>query len=107
MGAVLPHPPLLEAARRKMSIDAYDCLYLSSVPEFLDAAKELGMATAYFAASPSDARDTSHPLVKGFTDILRSRDIGHRQVRRGPACVKPESERMRCSGFHHRPGIAR
>lgn len=75
VGAALPQPPLLEAARRKISIDAYDCLYLSSVPAFLDVGKDLGMSTAYFAASPKDAPVTSHPVVRGFADILQSKNI--------------------------------
>ncbi len=73
VGAVLPSPSLLEATRRKMSIDVHDCLYLSSVPEFLDAAELLGMNTAYFAASPNDLQETSHTVVRGFDDILRAR----------------------------------
>ncbi len=73
VGAALPHPPLLEATRRRMTVDAQDCLYLSSVPEYLDMAAKLQMNTAYFAASPADVLETSHTLVKGFDDILRSR----------------------------------
>ena len=73
VGAVLPGPPLLEAARRKMVVDANDCLYLSSVPQYLDEARELGMATAYFTASPNDMQETEHTLVRGFDDILRGR----------------------------------
>lgn len=73
VGATLPEPPLFEATRRVLSVDLYDCLYLSSVPEYLDAAAELGMATAYFAASPADVVETSHTLVRGFDDLLRGR----------------------------------
>ena len=73
VGATLPEPSLLEATRRTMSVDIYDCLYLSSVPEHLDAAAEVGMATAYFAASPADVLETSHTMVRGFSDILRGR----------------------------------
>lgn len=73
VGATLPEPSLLEATRRTMSVDVYDCLYLSSVPEHLDAAAEVGMATAYFAASPADVLETSHTMVRGFSDILRGR----------------------------------
>ena len=76
VGAVLPEPPLFEATRRVMSVDLYDCLYLSSVPAYLDAAADLGMATAYFAASPADVQETEHTLVKGFDDILRGRTTG-------------------------------
>lgn len=73
VGAALPEPPLFEATRRMMSVDLYDCLYLSSVPEYLDAAAEMGMATAYFAASPNDLQETEHTVVRGFDDILRGR----------------------------------
>lgn len=73
VGAALPEPPLFEATRRVMSVDLFDCLYLSSVPEYLDAAAEMGMATAYFAASPADVQETTHTLVRGFDDILRGR----------------------------------
>ena len=76
VGAVLPEPPLFEATRRVMSVDLYDCLYLSSVPEYLDAAAELGMATACFAASPNDVQETEHTLVRGFDDILKGRSSG-------------------------------
>ena len=73
VGAVLPERPLFEATRRVMSVDLYDCLYLSSVPEFLDAASDMGMATGYLAASPEDVQETEHTLVRGFDDILRGR----------------------------------
>ncbi len=76
VGAALPERPLFEATRRVMSVDLYDCLYLSSVPEFLDAAADMGMATGYFAASPEDVQETEHPLVRGFDDILRGRATG-------------------------------
>ena len=73
VGATLPESSLFEATRRVMSVDTYDCLYLSSVPDNLDAAAELGLATAYFAASPADAIETSHTMVRGFNDILKGR----------------------------------
>ena len=76
VGAALPEPPLFEATRRVMSVDLYDCLYLSSVPEYLDAAADMGMATGYFAASPEDVQDTEHTLIRGFEDILRGRTPG-------------------------------
>ena len=76
VGAALPERPLFEATRRVMSVDLYDCLYLSSVPEFLDAASDMGMATGYFAASPEDVQDSEHTLVRGFDDILRGRSTG-------------------------------
>ncbi len=73
VGAALPERPLFEATRRVMSVDLYDCLYLSSVPEYLDAASDMGMATGYFAASPEDVQETEHTLIRGFDDILRGR----------------------------------
>ena len=76
VGAVLPERPLFEATRRVMSVDLYDCLYLSSVPEYLDAASDMGMATGYFAASPEDVQETEHTLIRGFDDILRGRGTG-------------------------------
>ncbi len=71
VGATLPSPPLLEASRRQLLVDAADCLYLSSVPDNLDTAANIGMNTAYFAATPDDLIDTEHVIVKGFEDILR------------------------------------
>ena len=71
VGSMLPEPALFEATRRTLSVDLYDVLYLSSVPDYLDAAADLGMATAYFAAGPSDVVDTPHTLVRGFEDLLR------------------------------------
>ena len=76
VGAVLPERPLFEATRRVMSVDLYDCLYLSSVHEYLDAASDMGMATGYFAASPEDVQETEHTLIRGFDDILRGRTGG-------------------------------
>ena len=76
VGAALPERPLFEATRRVMSVDLYDCLYLSSVPEYLDLASGMGMATGYFAASPEDVQETEHTLVRGFDDILRGRSTG-------------------------------
>ena len=73
VGAALPERPLFEATRRVMSVDLYDCLYLSSVPEYLDAAADMGMATGYFAASPEDVQETEHTLIRGFDDILKGR----------------------------------
>ncbi len=73
VGAVLPERPLFEATRRVMSVDLYDCLYLSSVPEYLDSASDMGMATGYFAASPEDVQETEHTLIRGFDDILKGR----------------------------------
>ena len=48
VGSGLPEPALFEATRRTMSVDLYDCFYLSNNPEHLDTAKELGMATGLF-----------------------------------------------------------
>jgi len=76
VGAVLPERSLFEATRRVMSVDLYDCLYLSSVPEYLDAASDMGMATGYFAASPEDVQETEHTLIRGYDDILRGRSTG-------------------------------
>lgn len=76
VGAVLPERSLFEATRRVMSVDLYDCLYLSSVPEYLDAASDMGMATGYFAASPEDVQETEHTLIRGYDDILRGRTPG-------------------------------
>lgn len=73
VGAALPERPLFEATRRVMSVDLLDCLYLSSVPEYLDAAADMGMATGYFAASPEDVQESEHTLIRGYDDILRGR----------------------------------
>ncbi len=75
VGAALPERPLFEATRRVISVDVHDCLYLSSVLQYLDAAAEIGMATGYFAASPEDIQETEHSLIRGFDDILKGRSI--------------------------------
>ena len=73
VGSILPEPALFEATRRTMSVDLFDCFYLSNVPENLDAAKELGMATGLFVAGNEPAPETEHTVVRGFEDLLRSR----------------------------------
>jgi FMN phosphatase YigB (HAD superfamily) len=73
VGSTLPEPALFEATRRTMSVDLFDCFYLSNVPEHLDAAKKLGMATGLFVAGNEAAPDTEHTVVRGFEDLLRSR----------------------------------
>ncbi len=78
VGAALPERPLFEATRRVMSVDLSDCLYLSSVPEHLDAAKNLGMSTAYFAVSPDDLIDTGHATISTFDDILKNHNPSSR-----------------------------
>ena len=71
VGSVLPKPPLLEAARRKMSIEAHDCLYLSCVSASLDTAKHIGMATAYFAVDTKNIKETKHPTVTSFANVFK------------------------------------
>lgn len=73
VGSTLPEPALFEATRRTMSVDLYDCFYLSNVPEHLDAAEAMGMATGLFVAGNEAAPETTHTVVRGFEDLLRSR----------------------------------
>ena len=73
VGSALPEPSLFEATRRTMSVDHYDCFYLSNNPEHLDVAKELGMATGLFVTGSEAAPETDHTIVRGFEDLLRSR----------------------------------
>ncbi len=73
VGQTLPEPALLEATRRVMSVDLFDCLYLSSVPENLDAAKEMGVATAYFYPEPGDPPETAHSPLRSFDELFRGR----------------------------------
>ncbi|MEM8707430.1 MAG: hypothetical protein AAGE98_13285 [Actinomycetota bacterium] len=73
VGSGLPEPALFEATRRTMSVDLYDCFYLSNNPEHLDTAKELGMATGLFVTGNEVAPETEHTIVRGFEDLLRSR----------------------------------
>ena len=73
VGSTLPEPALFEATRRTMSVDLYDCFYLSNVVAHLDAAKELGMATGFFVTGVEEAPETEHALVRGFEDLLQSR----------------------------------
>jgi FMN phosphatase YigB (HAD superfamily) len=71
VGAALPEPSLFEATRRTNAVDLYDCFYLSSVESHLDAAQELGMATAFFAPDPEDVVPSEHTVVRGFEELLR------------------------------------
>ena len=73
VGSVLPEPALFEATRRTMSVDLFDCFYLSNVPEHLDEAKAMGMATGLFVAGNENAPESEHTIVRGFEDLLRSR----------------------------------
>ena len=73
VGSALPEPALFEATRRTLSVDHYDCFYLSNNPEYLDVAKELGMATGLFVTGSEAAPETEHTIVRGFEDLLRSR----------------------------------
>ncbi len=73
VGSALPEPALFEATRRTLSVDHYDCFYLSNNPEYLDAAKDLGMATGLFVTGSEAAPETDHTIVRGFEDLLRSR----------------------------------
>jgi len=73
VGQTLPEPALLQATRRVMSVDLFDCLYLSSVPENLDAAREMGVATAFFHPGPGDPPETAHSLMRGFDELFKGR----------------------------------
>jgi FMN phosphatase YigB (HAD superfamily) len=73
VGSALPEPALFEATRRTMSVDLYDCFYLSNNVGHLDAARELGIATGLFVTSAEMAPETDHTIVRGFDDLLRSR----------------------------------
>lgn len=73
MGSALPEPALFEATRRTMSVDLFDCFYLSNNVQHLDAARDLGIATGLFVTSAEMAPETDHTIVRGFDDLLRSR----------------------------------
>ena len=73
VGSTLPEPALFEATRRMMSVDLFDCFYLSNVTEHLDLAQELGLATGLFVTGAEVAPETEHTVVRGFEDLLRSR----------------------------------
>lgn len=73
VGSGLPEPALFEATRRTMSVDLYDCFYLSNNPAHLDTAQERGMATGLFVTGNEVAPETEHTIVRGFEDLLRSR----------------------------------
>lgn len=73
VGSILPEPALFEATRRTMSVDLFDCFYLSSIGGNLDVAEELGMATGLFLAGNDVIPDTDHMVVLGFDDLLRTR----------------------------------
>jgi len=73
VGSTLPEPALFEATRRMMSVDLFDCFYLSNVTEHLDVAEELGLATGLFVTGAEVAPESEHTVVRGFEDLLRSR----------------------------------
>ncbi|MCY4492654.1 MAG: hypothetical protein OXB92_02195 [Acidimicrobiaceae bacterium] len=73
VGSILPEPALFEATRRTMSVDLFDCFYLSSIPGNLDVAEELGMATGLFLTGNDAIPDTDHTVVLGFEDLLKTR----------------------------------
>lgn len=73
VGSVLPEPALFEATRRTMSVDLFDCFYLSSIEGNLDVAEELGMATGLFLSGNDAIPDTDHTVVLGFEDLLKTR----------------------------------
>lgn len=73
VGATLPEPALFEATRRTMSVDLFDCFYLSNVVANLDVAEELGMATGLFLTSDDVVPDTDHTKIYGFEDLLKTR----------------------------------
>lgn len=73
VGSILPEPALFEATRRTMSVDLFDCFYLSSIPGNLDVAEELGMATGLFLSGNDAIPDTDHTVVLGFEDLLKTR----------------------------------
>ena len=73
VGSILPEPALFEATRRTMSVDLFDCFYLSSIQGNLDVAEELGMATGLFLSGNDTIPDTDHTVVLGFEDLLKTR----------------------------------
>ena len=73
VGSILPEPALFEATRRTMSVDLFDCFYLSNIPGNLDVAEELGMATGLFLSGQDPIPDTGHTVVLGFDDLLKTR----------------------------------
>ncbi len=73
VGSILPEPALFEATRRTMSVDLFDCFYLSSIQGNLDVAEELGMATGLFLSGNDAIPDTDHTVVLGFEDLLKTR----------------------------------
>lgn len=73
VGSTLPEPALFEATRRTMSVDLFDCFYLSNIPGNLDVAEELGMATGLFLSGSDPIPDTDHTVILGFEDLLKNR----------------------------------
>ncbi|MCY3850407.1 MAG: hypothetical protein OXF75_06355 [Acidimicrobiaceae bacterium] len=73
VGSTLPEPALFEATRRTMSVDLFDCFYLSNIPGNLDVAEELGMATGLFLSGKDPIPDTDHTVILGFEDLLKNR----------------------------------
>lgn len=73
VGSTLPEPALFEATRRTMSVDLFDCFYLSNNPRNLDVAEELGMATGLFLSGNDAIPDTDHTVILGFEDLLKNR----------------------------------
>ena len=73
VGSTLPEPALFEATRRTMSVDLFDCFYLSNIPGNLNVAEELGMATGLLLSGNDPIPDTHHTVILGFEDLLKNR----------------------------------
>lgn len=74
VGAAKPDPGLYEALRRSLGQPYQGCLFIDVVEDHLDAAKTLGMQTAYMTSNAvrSEQRP-NHPIVTNFSDFFRRR----------------------------------
>ena len=71
-GSGLPEPALFEATRRTMSVDLYDCFYLSN--NLSTSTRRRSSAWHRSVRHRNEAApETEHPIVRGFEDLLRSR----------------------------------
>ena len=74
VGVRKPDPGIYEALRRTTGVPYESCLMIDGRVTSLDAARTLGMSTAWFTTGrpPADQRP-NHPIVTSFSDFFRRR----------------------------------
>lgn len=74
VGVRKPDPGIYEALRRTTGVPYENCLMIDGRLSNLDAAKTLGMSTAWFTSQrPSPDQRPPHPVVMNFSEFFRRR----------------------------------